>query len=442
MKENKNEVIFFFMSVMELPLNYELNTRKQLIEAECPAMLLIIFNFVFLPMVQHLMHELDSKFDGKRGRKAYPRTLLLIVVLYCFSENINLYKGMVKECKKNKFLIIILDGKTPSRGTFTNFLNKSDNEIIHRVFVSTLVLLNDINALSIARVFIDGTDAIVRGSRNYYIKQRDLKAMELLNEWNLLHDGSSEKINKTLKELNIKLKEFHDDKEVVELINLAIRRIKIYKHSVYNKKDRYEKEFEKRGDVKLSIVFPESVYLKTKKGIFDFCFNLQAIMTDNHVIFTSILLPQPNDQKVFEDVYNQIKKTLCIFLEMQCMYGQRTNFSYFITSFLNIIIVADAGYFTIKNLYFIFIHRINALIMPNTEARKENKKLKEKTGNTKKEKSSIKKHFKRVKGGYECRNGRFLKLLRIIPIKHRKPQDDSIPDICKTKRQVLWKKAL
>ena len=60
------------------------------------------------------------------------------------------------------------------------------------------------------------------------------------------------------------------------------------------------------------------------------------------------------------------------------MYGQRTNFSYFITSFLNIIIVADAGYFTIKNLYFIFIHRINALIMPNTEARKENEKLKEK----------------------------------------------------------------
>ena len=55
------------------------------------------------------------------------------------------------------------------------------------------------------------------------------------------------KLIKTFNELNIKLKEFHDDKEVVELINLAIRRIKIYKHSVYNKNDRYEKEFEKRG---------------------------------------------------------------------------------------------------------------------------------------------------------------------------------------------------
>ena len=57
---------------MELPLNYELNTRKQLIEAECPTMLLIIFNFVFSPMVQHLMHELDSKFNGNMGEKLIP----------------------------------------------------------------------------------------------------------------------------------------------------------------------------------------------------------------------------------------------------------------------------------------------------------------------------------------------------------------------------------
>ena len=34
---------------MKLPPNYEENTRNQLIKEECPAMLLAIFNFVFLP---------------------------------------------------------------------------------------------------------------------------------------------------------------------------------------------------------------------------------------------------------------------------------------------------------------------------------------------------------------------------------------------------------
>ena len=67
------------------------------------------------------------------------------------------------------------------------------------------------------------------------------------------------------------------------------------------------------------------------------------------------------------------------------MYGTRTNFLFFINAFLNIIIVADAGYFTIKNLYFIFIKRINAVIMPNTEARKANDKLRAQNGKNKKE---------------------------------------------------------
>ena len=340
-------------------------------------------------------------------------------------------KEWLKNVKKNKYLEIILLNKTPSRGTFRNFLNNSDNDIIHRVFISTLVILNNMNALSISRVFIDGTDAIIRGSRFYFIRQRDLQAMDQINQWGLLHDGSPEEINKTLNELNIKLKEFKNDEEMIKLINLSKRRIKIFKKSVYEKKDIYEREFEKRGDVKLSIIFPESVYLKTKQGRFDFGFNFQAVMTDKHIIFTSMLLSQPNDQKVLENVYYQIKKTLCIFLEMQCMYGNRENYLLFIKSFLKIIIVADAGYFTIKNLYFIFINKINAIIMPNTEARKENKKLKAKDSD-KEEKISINdKLFKRVKGGYACKNSGFLKFIRTIPIKHRKPTDENLPDVCK-----------
>ena len=72
---------------MKLHPNYEENTRNQLIKEECPAMLLVIFDFVFLPMIQHLMQDLDSEFQGKRGPKAYPRALLLIVVLYGKVEN-------------------------------------------------------------------------------------------------------------------------------------------------------------------------------------------------------------------------------------------------------------------------------------------------------------------------------------------------------------------
>ena len=79
--------------------------------------------------------------------------------------------------------------------------------------------------------------------------------MELLNEWGLLHDGSKDAIQKSLDGLNVKLKEFENDEEMVKLIKLARRRIRIHKHKVYEKRARYQKQFEKRGDVKLSIIF-------------------------------------------------------------------------------------------------------------------------------------------------------------------------------------------
>ena len=226
------------MAVETLSPTYEQDTRKKLIDKDCPRFLLLIFNFAFLPMIQDITREMDAEFKGKRGPKAYPRVLLLIVVLYCFSENLCRYKDMSKECKKNKYLNIILDDRVISRGTFTNFLNNTDREGIHKIFIATLVLLNDIDAFSIARVFIDGTDVIVRASKSYFIRQNDLKAMDLLNDWGLLHDGSKDEIQKSLDGLDVKLKEFENDTEIVKLIRLARRRIRIHKHKVYEKRAR------------------------------------------------------------------------------------------------------------------------------------------------------------------------------------------------------------
>nr|WP_294997951.1 hypothetical protein [uncultured Methanobrevibacter sp.] len=125
-------------------------------------MLLTICNFAFTNMVQSLMVQLDAEFASKPERPAYPRTLLLIVVLYCFSIDIANYTKMEEECRKNKFLLIVTCGLKPTRNTFANFLNKSDAEIIKKVFVSTLVLLNDFHFLEFVKLFVDGTDALVR----------------------------------------------------------------------------------------------------------------------------------------------------------------------------------------------------------------------------------------------------------------------------------------
>ena len=107
-------------------------------------------------------------------------------------------------------------------------------------------------------------------------------------------------------------------------------------------------------------------------------------MTTNHVIFVGIMLSHPNDQKTLPSVYRLMKKTLDTYLEMQSKYGQRNNPNKHIRAFANILIIADAGYFTVFNIYFVFKNNINAIIKPTSESREDNEDLREKSGNHKK----------------------------------------------------------
>ena len=314
-----------------------LNKLKQ--EEDCPKMLLTITNFVFSKMVQNLMHQLDSKFESKRGRPAYPRTLLLIVVLYCFSIDIANYTKMEEECKKNKFLLIVACGLKPSRNSFANFLNKSDAKVIKKVFIATLVLLNDFHFLDFVKLFVDGTDAIVRASRNNKIALKDVERLKLMNEWNLSYNNTSKSINHTINRLEEKLEFYKNDEEMCKTINSTLKRINLYNTNIFGKLDIYSTIINEKNIGSVSVSFPEACWMKTKKEIYDFAFNLQEIMTENH---------------------------------------------------------------------------------------KE------------KRKKSTKKDFIRVKNGYICPFGRFMRLVEVKKVKHWKPhKEDNLPDICKTKKYIF-----
>lgn len=256
------------MSVMELK-EYKngsiLNKLKQ--EEDCPKMLLTITNFVFSKMVQNLMHQLDSKFESKRGRPAYPRTLLLIVVLYCFSIDIANYTKMEEECKKNKFLLIVTCGLKPSRNSFANFLNKSDAKVIKKVFIATLVLLNDFHFLDFVKLFVDGTDAIVRASRNNKITLKDVERLKLMNEWNLLYNNTPKSINRTINGLEEKLEFYKNDEEMCKTINSILKRINLYNTNIFGKLDIYSIIINERNIGSVSVSFSDACWMKTKKGI-------------------------------------------------------------------------------------------------------------------------------------------------------------------------------
>ena len=427
------------MSVMELNEYKDgsiLNKLKQ--EEDCPKMLLTITNFAFSDMVQNLMHQLDLEFESKRGRPAYPRTLLLIVVLYCFSIDIANYTKMEDECKKNKFLLIVTCGLKPSRNSFANFLNKSDAKVIKKVFIATLVLLNDLHFLDFVKLFVDGTDAIVRASRNNKITPKDVERLKLMNKWNLLHNNTPNSLNRTINGLEEKLEFYKNDEEMCKTINSILKRINLYNTNIFSKIDIYSTILNERNIGSVSISFPEACWMKTKKGIYDFAFNLQEIMTENHIILTGMLLTQSNDWKTIKYVLKNIYETIDLFIEIQREFGERRNYSEIRKRIREHHLIADSGYFSTENLYHLFINKINALVMPKKLSEDHNNSLRRENGYKEKRKKSTKKDFIRVKNGYICPFGRFMRLVEIKMVKRWKPhKEDTLPDICKTKKYIF-----
>lgn len=298
---------------------------------------------------------------------------------------------MEEECKKNKFLLIVTCGLKPSRNSFANFLNKSDAKVIKKVFIATLVLLNNLHFLDFVKLFVDGTDAIVRASRNNKITLKDVERLKLMNEWNLLYNNTPKSINRTINRLEEKLEFYKNDEEMCKTINSTLKRINLYNTNIFGKLDIYSTIINERNIGSVSVSFPEACWMKTKKGIYDFAFNLQEIMTENHLILTGMLLTQSNDWKTIKDVLKNIYETINLFIEMQREFGERRNYSEIRKRIREHILIADSGYFSTENLYHLFINKINALVMPKKLSEDHNNSLRRENGYKEKRKKSTKK---------------------------------------------------
>ena len=161
-------------------------------------------------------------------------------------------------------------------------------------------------------------------------------------------------------------------------------------------------------------------------------------MTENHIILTGMLLTQSNDWKTIKDVLKNIYETINLFIEMQREFGERRNYSEIRKRIREHILIADSGYFSTENLYHLFINKINALVMSKKLSEDHNNSLRRENGYKEKRKKSTKKYFIRVKNGYICPFGRFMRLVEVKKVKHWKPhKEDNLPDICKTKKYIF-----
>ena len=388
-----------------------------------------IVNFVFTPGIIDITKELEKDFK-EEGNRHYPRLLLLGIVLYCFASKMYKYSDIAKECRQNRFLRIYTRCAEPCESTFRNFLNESDNEIIRKIFLYTLLRFNEADLLKFLHYFIDSTDAIVRGSKYYKIYKIELEAMKFMKENNLLHNpGKPKQMKRTINKL-LKIREEHKTEEnIIELIDLILPRIQIYNYKMYERLDEFEQAIENSNKDFVCITYPNAPLIPTKKGTWDFAKNLQTAVTDDNIIIGSVFINNPDDSKALPQILPELKKNFQILLELQKKYGTRKNYKEIKNMLEKAMLVCDSGYASEENIVYITKNNIRSLIMPkitaiyiNNQMKNFDVKLEELSGEitipdeNMEMKTTRKKDMSRIWNGYLCKFNRQVMCIDITPI--------------------------
>lgn len=383
--------------------------------------LIPIVDFIFSDYGSDLFDRINRDFRSPFGPKAYDRRKLYLAISHAsFYEIDHDLKKVSRLCRNDKIMEQLFGDKTPCNVTFDNFLNQCNPHILKTLSLCTVMELNDLQTLDFSRIYTDSTDAKINGSAHYKVSQKEIDGLELMNELNLLHNRSTKKIKNNRKKL-IKYRDKCEDKDEIEIINHVLKNFKLYDKRLYDKLDTLKEYLKEVPDGYISVMFPEARFIKTKRGKYDFALLVQETMLKNGIILNSLVQSEPNDSKALEEIILDLKDTFKTLIDLQVMYGERSNYKEIYDALNYAIHVLDSGYFTDVNMEKAEYYGLNILIMPRSIAKKYNDKLKDRIPEDSEE---FKKKFKkitlremqRIFNGYICPYGINSKLIDIIPV--------------------------
>lgn len=116
-----------------------ISDRLKKISKESALLLLSIAEYLFSDEIQELIAVLDSEFDKPRGPRAYPRTLIIGVLMFCLYKGITSLNIIEEYCEDSKILNKFTCGFNPKEDVFRRFLKDSDTRIVKSIFLYSLI---------------------------------------------------------------------------------------------------------------------------------------------------------------------------------------------------------------------------------------------------------------------------------------------------------------
>lgn len=246
----------------------------------------------------------EKKFKSQPGNSAYPRRMLLRLLIQAAIDGVWSSRKIDKLAHENVIYMYLTGNEIPNFRTISDF-RKDNKELIEDVFEQTVTLAKKMKILKLGYLSVDGTKIKANASNNNSLSEEELKRLRDIIEKGIKIDEEEDKIygDKRGDELPPELDTKEKIRKEIEKIEQAQgKRLKRaaktiieahvtgdanQKKKIEEKIEKAEEEIKKSGQKSVSITDPESRFMENKKKRNELSYNPQITVDHDSGIITA-----------------------------------------------------------------------------------------------------------------------------------------------------------
>ena len=269
--------------------------------------------------------ELEEKYRFNPGNPAYPRRMLLRLLLQAAIDGVWSSRKIDKLAHENVVYMYLAGNEKPDFRTLCKF--RSENkELIEAIFKETVTFAKALGIPTLGHLSSDGTKTKASASNNNTLNKADIEAIREIIERGIAIDEEEDKLygdkrgDELPPELNTQQKIREKLKEIEQASGRKLKSLvakiieqhtlgdELQKEQIIEKLDKAEEELDKSGQSAVSITDPEARFMKNKKGRIEFSYNPQITVDhDSGIIVANDVTQDCTDHAQLE---SQVNSTL------------------------------------------------------------------------------------------------------------------------------------
>ena len=262
--------------------------------------------------------EVEKRYRSKPGNPAYPRRMLLRLLVQAAIDGVWSSRKIDKLAHENVIYMYLTGNEKPDFRTICNF-RRENKVLIEEVFKKTVTVARAAGILRLGHLATDGTKIKANASNDYTLSEEEIKEIKRIIERGIAIDEEEDKLygDKRGDELPPELNTQDKIRKKIEEIEQARgKRLKraakrmITEHAlgddeqkekIVEKLEKAEEEIMENGQVAVSLSDPEARFMGNKKNRIELSYNSQITVDhDSDIIVANEVTQDCTDHDQLE----------------------------------------------------------------------------------------------------------------------------------------------